>query len=94
EVLEWKKGKAIVKQQIAGTIPDSLFIKHRSKGSAKELFNTLAGEFERKSRMVSVDLRRCLQEEKCGKKDDICTNSLYSTPNHARGSCCHGSPSN
>ncbi|KAJ3801644.1 hypothetical protein GGU11DRAFT_663972, partial [Lentinula aff. detonsa] len=56
EVLEWKKGEAIVKQQIAGTIPDSLFIKHRSKGSAKELFNALAAEFKRKSRMVSVDL--------------------------------------
>ncbi|KAJ3740883.1 hypothetical protein DFH05DRAFT_1404893, partial [Lentinula detonsa] len=55
-VLEWKKGEAIVKQQIASTIPDSLFIKHRSKGSAKELFDALAAEFERKSRMVSVDL--------------------------------------
>ncbi len=77
EVAEWKKGEAIVKQQIAGTIPDSLFMKYRSKKSAKDLFDALAGEFEKKSRMVSVDLRRRLQEEKCGDKDDVRTHFTH-----------------
>ncbi|KJA26561.1 hypothetical protein HYPSUDRAFT_123358, partial [Hypholoma sublateritium FD-334 SS-4] len=57
EVKTWRQGEAIVKQQIAGTIPDSLFMKIRGKGSAREIWEALAGDFEKKSRMVSVDLR-------------------------------------
>ena len=34
KVKEWRQGEAVVKQQIAGTIPDSLFMKVRSKGTA------------------------------------------------------------
>ena len=54
----WRQGEAIVKQQIAATIPDSLFMKIRGKESAYEIWQALTSEFQNKSRMVSVDLRR------------------------------------
>ena len=33
----WKQGEAVVKQQIAGTIPDSLFMKVQRKSTAHEI---------------------------------------------------------
>ncbi|KAF8811866.1 hypothetical protein BYT27DRAFT_7065586, partial [Phlegmacium glaucopus] len=38
EMKEWKQSEAIVKQQIASSIPDSLFMKIRSKGTAYEFW--------------------------------------------------------
>lgn len=67
---EWRKGEANVKQLIASTIPDSLFMKIRAKPDARAIWMALAQEFERKSRMVSVDLRRRLQEQKYYDRDD------------------------
>ena len=34
-VKEWRQGEAVVKQQIARTIPDSLFMKIRGKGTMR-----------------------------------------------------------
>lgn len=68
---EWMKGEATMKQLIASTIPDSLFMKVRNKPTALEIWTTLANEFQNKSRMVSVDLHRRLQDKKAGNKDDL-----------------------
>jgi len=67
----WKLGQAIVKQQIAATIPDSLFMKIRGKGTAYEIWEALTNDFQNKSRMVSVDLRRRLQQQRCDEKGDV-----------------------
>jgi hypothetical protein len=67
----WKHGEAVVKQQIAATIPDSLFMKIRTKGTAREIWEALMRDFQNKSRMVSVDLRRRLQQQHCVEKGDI-----------------------
>ncbi|KAJ6555943.1 hypothetical protein B0H19DRAFT_947237, partial [Mycena capillaripes] len=56
ELKLWQQGEAIVKQQIAGTIPDSLFMKIRGKPTASAIWKELQDEFQKKSRMVSVDL--------------------------------------
>ncbi|KAI0697398.1 hypothetical protein C8T65DRAFT_561607, partial [Cerioporus squamosus] len=53
---EWRKGEANVKQLIASTIPDSLFIKIHDLPTAHQIWVAIAKEFERKLRMVSVDL--------------------------------------
>ena len=71
ELKEWKQGEAIVKQQIAATIPDSLFMKIRNKGTALEIWEALQRDFQNKSRMVAVDLRRRLQQERCVEKGDV-----------------------
>lgn len=67
----WKQEEAIVKQQIAATIPDSLFLKIRSLPTVELIWTMLQDNFQNKSRMVSLDLKRRLQEERCGEKGDI-----------------------
>ena len=67
----WKQGEAVVKQQIAATIPDSLFMKIQGQGSAFLIWAALTNDFQNKSRMVSVDLRRRLQLQRCAEKGDI-----------------------
>ena len=76
ELKIWKQDEAIVKQQIAGTIPDSLFMKIRNHTTAFKIWDALTKEFQVKSWMVSVDLQRRLGEEKCGEKGDIRTHFL------------------
>lgn len=71
KLVEWSKGEAIVKQLIASMIPDSLFIRIRSKLTASDIWTALSNDFEKKLRMVSVDLRRCLQDERANEKDDL-----------------------
>ena len=71
ELKDWRRGEAVVKQQVAATIPDSLFMKIRGRGTALEIWEALQAEFQNRSRMVSVDLRRRLQQEKCGEKGDV-----------------------
>jgi len=51
ELKEWKWGEAIIKQQIAATIPDSLFMKIQDKGTALEIWEALQQDFQNKSRM-------------------------------------------
>ncbi len=67
----WKMGEAVVKQQIATTIPDSLFMKIRGKGNALEIWKALTADFQNKSQMVSVDLRRRLQQLTMYRKSNV-----------------------
>ena len=71
ELREWKQGEAVAKQQIASTIPDSLFMKIRTKATAYEIWKELEGHFQNRSRMVSVDLRRRIQDLRCAEKGDM-----------------------
>ena len=71
ELKEWKQAEAIAKQQIASSIPDSLFMKIRTKGTAYEIWKELENHFQNQSRMVSIDLRRRIQELRCAKKRDM-----------------------
>ena len=71
DLKEWKQGEAIAKQQIASSIPDSLFMKIRAKGTAYNIWTELGKHFEKRSRMVSIDLRRRIQEQRCTDKGDI-----------------------
>jgi hypothetical protein len=71
DLKEWRQAEAIAKQQIASSIPDSLFMKVRVKGTAYEIWTELGKHFEKRSRMVSIDLRRRLQELRCADKGDI-----------------------
>jgi len=71
ELKEWKQGEALAKQQIASSIPDSLFMKIRAKGTAQAIWTELENHYQNRSRMVSVDLRRRLQDLKCPEKGDV-----------------------
>jgi hypothetical protein len=68
---EWRMGEAITKQQIASMIPDSLFIQVKNLGTAQEIFTYLSNLFEKRSRVVSVELLQKLQDQKCSEKGNI-----------------------
>jgi len=46
-------------------------MKIRDKGTALEIWEALQQDFQNKSRMVAVDLRRRLQQERCVEKGDV-----------------------
>ena len=46
---EWRQGEAVAKQQIASSIPDSLFMKVQGKGTAYEIWTELRRHFEKRS---------------------------------------------
>jgi gag-polypeptide of LTR copia-type len=71
ELKEWRTGQAITKQQIAGTIPDSLFIQIKNLDTAKDIFTHLSSLFEQRSRVVSVELLRKRQDLKCPEKGNV-----------------------
>ncbi|KAG2071326.1 hypothetical protein BDR04DRAFT_1016274 [Suillus decipiens] len=51
---EWHMGQAITKQQIARTIPDSLFIQIKGLDTAHKIFMHLSNLFEQHSHIHSV----------------------------------------
>ncbi|PPQ93623.1 hypothetical protein CVT25_001000 [Psilocybe cyanescens] len=52
----WKQEEAVVKQQIAGMIPDSLFLKICMLPTAEFMWEVLGANFQNKSHMVLIDL--------------------------------------
>jgi len=67
----WKSEQAVIKQGIASVIPDSLFLKVKGEKTAREMWNKVKAEYEKKSKMVTVDMRRKLQDEKCPEGGDV-----------------------
>ena len=48
--------QAIVFQQIASTIPDSLYLKIKGKPTVQQAWNVLKADFEKRSQMITVEL--------------------------------------
>ena len=70
---EWFQKEAIVLQQVVSTILDSLYPKIRGKLKVKEAWDLLKSDFEKRSWMFMVDLRRRLQDERCKDNANIHT---------------------
>ncbi|KAJ7200145.1 hypothetical protein GGX14DRAFT_466873, partial [Mycena pura] len=52
----WKSEQAIIKQGIATCIPDALFLKVKGAKTALLMWEKVKDEYQKKSRMVTVDL--------------------------------------
>jgi hypothetical protein len=65
--------QAVVFQQIASTIPDSLYLKIKGKTTVKKAWETLKDDFEKRSRMITVDLRKRLYDIRCTENGNIRT---------------------
>ncbi|KAJ6492802.1 hypothetical protein C8R47DRAFT_422488 [Mycena vitilis] len=57
----WKSEQAIIKQGLALMIPDVLFLKVKGETMAREMWGKVKDE--KKLKMVTVDLRRKLQDQ-------------------------------
>ena len=56
ELNTYLQEQAIVFQQIASTIPDLLYLKIKSKATVKEAWDALKANFEKRSRMITIEL--------------------------------------
>ncbi|KJA27258.1 hypothetical protein HYPSUDRAFT_131081, partial [Hypholoma sublateritium FD-334 SS-4] len=71
ELKMWRQEEAIIKQQLASTISDTLFLKIWLLPTVHEIWSALEDTYQVKSCMVSIDLRRRLQEERCPERGDL-----------------------
>ena len=67
----WKSNEAIIRQGIASTILDSLFLEVRKEVTVIKMWKAVKEKREKKSWMVTVDLRCKLQVEKCAESGDM-----------------------
>ena len=70
---QYLQEQAIVFQQIASTIPDSLYLKIKGKPTVKEAWDALKADFERRSRMITIELRKRLQDTRCAENGNLRT---------------------
>jgi hypothetical protein len=70
---KWQVEEAIIRQAIASIIPDSLFLEVRKKETALEMWEAVKSQQEKKSRMVTVNMRHRLQAKKCLEQGDVRT---------------------
>ena len=71
-VSDWTQKEAIVLQQIVSTIPDALYLKIKGK-TVSEAWKVLKDDFEKRSRMFTIDLQRWLQDVCCEDNRNVCT---------------------
>ena len=69
----WTQGEATVKQVIAASVPDSIFMRIKGGTGAKEVWDALKQLYEGRTKMIVVDLRRKIQSMKCGEDDNVRT---------------------
>ena len=67
----WKRDEAMVKQLVAGSVPDTVFSQIKAGLKAKEVWDQLRTLYEGRSKLILVDLRRKLQNTRCGPEDDV-----------------------
>ncbi|KIM60341.1 hypothetical protein SCLCIDRAFT_50863, partial [Scleroderma citrinum Foug A] len=58
----WIKDDGYVKQVIAASLPESLFLHVQKEETAKGVWDALMNLFQNRSHIVAIDLRRKLQE--------------------------------
>jgi gag-polypeptide of LTR copia-type len=62
EINEYLQEQAIVSQQIASTILDSLYLKIKKRTTVKEAWDMLKADFEKRSCMIMIELQKRLQD--------------------------------
>ena len=71
EMSKWQSEEAIIRQAIALTISDSLFLEVRKTDTALGMWEAVKGQRKKKSWMVTVDMQCKLQAEKCPESGDV-----------------------
>lgn len=69
--IRWEREDAIVKQHIAATIPNAAFKRMKEDMSAREVWDDLDAQFKNKSDIIREHLKTSLQNQRCGKKEDV-----------------------
>lgn len=70
-VSRWERNDAIVKQYIAASIPDKIFILIKWSTSAKDVWDDLNTQFEAKTCGIRTDLEIRLRSQRCRNNGDV-----------------------
>ncbi|KIN99445.1 hypothetical protein M404DRAFT_70875, partial [Pisolithus tinctorius Marx 270] len=68
---QWAKDDGYVKQAIAASLLESLFLQVLKEETAKSVWGVLTDLFQNRSRIIAIDLWRKLQESCCLEKGDV-----------------------
>ena len=68
---QYSQEQAIVFQQIALTIPDSLYLKIEGRTTMKEAWDVLKADFKKRSCMITIKMWKRLQDTRCSKNRNI-----------------------
>ena len=68
---QYSQEQAIVFQQIALTIPDLLYLKIKGRMTVKEAWDVLKANFKKRSCMITIELRKRLQDTQCSENGNI-----------------------
>ena len=71
EIGQYLQEQAIVFQQITSTILDSLYLKIKGKLTVKEAWDALKADFKKCSQMITIELRKKLQDTCCNENGNI-----------------------
>ena len=66
----WNAEEAVAKNMMATSIPDHVFNRIKSKTSTMEVWNAIKALYQTRSKMITVDLGKKLQNTKLGDKDN------------------------
>jgi hypothetical protein len=69
---QYLQEQAIAFQQIASTILNSLYLKIKGRTTIKEAWDMPKANFEKRSCMIMIELRKRLQDTWCSKNGNIC----------------------
>jgi hypothetical protein len=69
----WAYSEATMKQAIAASVPDSIFMQIKLHTRAKDVWDGLKTLYEGRSQMITVDLRRKIQSLKCEEDGNVRT---------------------
>ena len=73
DLAQWQSDEAIIRQAIAMSISDSLYLEVKKKETAMGMWEAVKDQREKKSQKVTVDMHCKLQAKKCLKSGNVCT---------------------
>ena len=71
--VHWRKGEGITKTLIGMSVPNTIFNRISTEGTAKGIWDALKRDYEDRTLMTTVDLVRRFRTKCCADKDNIHT---------------------
>ena len=71
DISQYLQEQAMVFQQIVSMIPNTLYLKIKGKVTVKEAWDALKVDFEKRSCMITIELRKHLQDTRCAENGNI-----------------------
>jgi hypothetical protein len=74
---QWTAEEASTKNLIAASVPDHVFNRIKTKTNTKDIWDAIKEIYQKRLKMITVDLGQKLQGTKLGDDEDVCTHFTY-----------------